>query len=145
MQGEKLDKFFYFRAVEDEDNDDNRYDSIMLPVDKITGIRVGQERNDSESRTKLVIYFEQALSGFTGGLGTQEVHRGVNGNIELNITSDTSKEIIKAIVDASNAAPGGSVIVIADDSTTDVDGSTRNPKYIHKDILSISSNIESDI
>ena len=145
MQGEKLDKFFYFRAVEDEDNDDNIYDSIMLPVDKITGIRVGQERNIGESRTKLVIYFEQALSGFVGGLGNTEVHRGVNGNVELIITADTSKEIIKAIVDASNAAPSDGIIVIADDSTTDADGSVRQPKYIHKDILQIQSNIESDI
>ncbi len=137
MQGEKLDKFFYFRTVSDEDNDDNHYDSIMLPVDKITGIR-------PTSRTVVRIYFEQALSGDTGGFGTQEVLRGTNGIVALTVNEDTSKEVIKAIIDASNAAPGGSVIVIADDSITDVDGSVRPPKYIHKDIVGVASNIQAD-
>jgi hypothetical protein len=137
MQGEKLDKFFYFRTVSDEDNDDNIVDSIMLPVDKITGIR-------PTSTTKLRIYFQQPLSGFTSAYGGVEMVRGVNGNVELDINENTSKEIIKAIVDASNAAPGGSVIVIADDSITDADGSVRPARYIHRDIKSVNSNIVAD-
>ena len=137
MQGEKLDKLFYFRTVSDEDHDDNIVDSIMLPVDKITGIR-------PVSRTQLRIYFEQPLSGFTSAYGSHELVRGVNGNVQLQVNEDTHKEVIKAIIDASNAAPSDGIIVIADDTTTDADGSVRPPRYIHKDIKNVNSNIVAD-
>ncbi len=123
----KLDKFFYFRTIEDEDNDYTSHDSLTLPCRRITGIL-------PISTSQITIYFEQ---GTTYAPSTDTFNGVKHGFVNIAVNSNTSKEVIKAITEAYNSAPPGGIIVIGDDSTTDVDGSTRSPRYIHKDIKSI--------
>jgi hypothetical protein len=132
----KYDKFFYFRTTADEDDDDNSVDSIMLPVNRITGVLPGGVLF-TETRTKVIIYFDSATQQVLNF--NQDLTSGGYGHILLNINTDTSKDVIKAIVNAAGPnGPSDPVIVIADDTTVDVDGSTRPAKYIHKDILDVS-------
>jgi hypothetical protein len=136
MIGKKYDKFFYFRTVADEDDDDNSVDSIMLPVSRITGVLPGGVAF-TETRTKVIIYFDSSTQQVLNF--NQDLTSGGYGHILLNINTDTSKDVIKAIVNAAGPnGPSDPVIVIADDTTVDVDGSVRPPKYIHKDILDVS-------
>jgi hypothetical protein len=123
----KYDKFFYFRTITDEDDDESENASLTLPCRRITGIL-------PISTSQITIHFEQGTS--------QRPHdddfNGVkHGFVNIAVNSNTSKEVIKAITEAYNSAPPGGIIVIGDDSTTDVDGSTKAPKYIHKDITGI--------
>jgi hypothetical protein len=112
MIGKKYDKFFYFRRV----SSGGIYNHLMLPVAKITGIM-------PTGRTKVRFRFPASVI-------TTSISKYSHGFVDLNITQDTSKEVIKAIIDATNATPADGVIVIADDITLE---------YIHKDIDSISS------
>ena len=123
----KYDKFFYFRTVTDEDDDESPNQSLTLPCRRITGIL-------PISTSQITIYFEQ---GTTYAPSTESFNHAKNGFVNIAVNSNTSKEVIKAITEAYNSAPPGGIIVIGDDSTTDVDGSTRNPRYIHRDIKSI--------
>ena len=122
----KLDKFFYFRTHLDEDNDVSPNDSLTLPCRRITGIL-------PISTSQITIYFEQGTTYFP----SNAIYGISHGFVNIQVNSNTSKEVIKAIVEAYNSAPPGGIIVIGDDSTIDADGSTRNPKYIHKDITQI--------
>ena len=124
----KYDKFFYFRTVTDEDNDENINHSLMLPCRRITGIL-------PTSTSQITIHFEQ---GTTYAPEPESFDGVKHGFVNIAVNSNTSKEVIKAITEAYNSAPPGGIIVIGDNSTTDVDGSTRNPRYIHRDIKSIS-------
>ena len=123
----KYDKFFYFRTQADEDDDASPNDSLTLPCRRITGIL-------PISTSQIAIYVEQ---GTTYDPQLESFNGAKNGFVNIQVNSNTSKGVIKAIVDAYNSAPPGGIIVIGDDSTTDVDGSTKVPKYIHKDIKQI--------
>mgnify|MGYP003153486430 CR=1 FL=1 len=127
----KYEKFFYFRSQVDEDDDDDAASSVMLPVNCITGIL-------PVSTTLLRIYFDQG----TAVDPLPETLQGINGYLDLAITENKSKDVIEALVEAANASgPSDGVILVADDSTTDFDGTARNPKYLHKDISGIHGNI----
>ena len=129
MIGKKYDKFFYFRTAADENDDDDLYSSVTIPVNRITGIL-------PISRTIVRIHYVQGWSGATAW--TAYGVRGVNASLSLTVNQDTGRDVIKAIVDATNNAPPSGLIVIADDATTDVDGSTKQAKYIHRDIVSLN-------
>ena len=45
-----MDKYFYFRTVADQDDDDAKADSLMIPVDRLTGI----EPYNSSNRTAAI-------------------------------------------------------------------------------------------
>jgi hypothetical protein len=127
----KYEKFFYFRSQVDEDHDDDSAASIMLPVNCITGIL-------PVSTTLLRIYFDQGTSVDP----LSETLQGQNGYLDLAVTANKSKDVIEALVEAANSsAPSDGVILVADDSTTDFDGTTRLPKYLHADIVGINGNI----
>ena len=127
----KYEKFFYFRSQADEDDDDGADSSIMLPVNCITGIL-------PISTTLVRIYFDQGTSADPA----PETLQGRNGFLDLTVNENKSKNVIESLVEAANASgPSDGVILIADDSTTDFDGTNRNPSYIHADITGISGNI----
>ena len=120
----KYDKYFYFRAVADEDDDDGDDASVMVPVNKITAIE------PNSAGTNCRIWFESEMNKLT-----QDRVSLQNGYVDLTVTRGKLKEVIAAIVSAMNAGPhSDGVTVIADDATTDFDGTTKAAKYLNADI-----------
>ena len=116
MTSSKYDNYFYFRAVADEDDDDDSAASVMLPVNKIQGM-------GPSATTTLVIYFES------------ERNEPMSDSVALTVTAGKMKKVIHSIVSAMNSGPHtDGVTVIADDVTTDYDGTTRNAVYIDPNI-----------
>tara|TARA_R110002020_G_scaffold360705_2_gene573479 strand:+ start:1455 stop:1817 length:363 start_codon:yes stop_codon:yes gene_type:complete len=116
-----MKKYFYFRTVADEDDDDAAADSAMVPVDGITGL------------------FPSAATGLTIFFKSQK-NEGVKDSVALTITQGKVKEVIAAIVSAINAGPhSDGVTVIADDVTTDYDGTTRAGTYLHSAITAVGA------
>ena len=83
---------WYFRTPTDVDDDDNSYDSIMLPVDQITGILPGN------TTSRIRIFFEQATDKPTVD-GTQQ-----NGYITIGTTAGYQKEILEFLAQAATAS-----------------------------------------
>jgi hypothetical protein len=127
------DRFWYFRNQADEDDDDGTGDSLLIPVCNITGFLT------TSSNQRMTIYFEGMNKGNVHyNDGAEDGVDGGNGYVVLNITAGKAKEVMQALVQVVNRGPHhDGVTVIADDSTTDADGTTRSPVYIHKDILSV--------
>lgn len=125
MKSKYTDRFWYFRNVADEDDDDFTGDSLLIPVSSITGIamRAGTQ--------KLDIWFEGARNKNTmDSAGAEDTPDGHNGYVTLTITAGKGKEVTRALVEIINRGPHhDGVTVIADDSTTDFDGTVRNPVY----------------
>ena len=120
----KYDKYFYFRAVTDEDDDDDSADSVMVPVNKITGLE------PNSAITNIRVWFESMLDK-----NTQDRVSLQNGYVDLTVTRGKLKEVMATLVSAMNAGPhSDGVTVIADDTTTDYDGTVRSGKYLHPDI-----------
>tara|TARA_R100001015_G_C4593308_1_gene148655 strand:+ start:709 stop:1104 length:396 start_codon:yes stop_codon:yes gene_type:complete len=117
----KDNKYWYFRNVADEDNDTDQATSVMLPVNNIVSMI-------PTSTTQLTIYFEKATHG-TPAFETQTT--GQHGFIHLGVKQGKVKDTIKDLVALLNAGPRQSdgITVIADDSTTDYDNTTRQAVY----------------
>ena len=123
----KYDKFWYFRTVADEDDDDDVLRSITIPVANVMSIA-------PNSTTTMVIRFKQP----TSELPPSEIASNKYGRVTLNMANQGSmKAIIKRLVETMTSSdrdnPTG-ITVIADDVTTDVDGTTKAASYIHPDI-----------
>ena len=126
----KYDKYFYFRAVTDEDNDDDQAASVMVPVNKITALE------PNSAITNIRVWFESEANYAM----VQDRVSLQNGYVDLTITRGKLKEVMEAIVAAMNAGPhSDGVTVIADDVTTDFLGTTRPATYIHPDITACSA------
>jgi ABC-type antimicrobial peptide transport system ATPase subunit len=55
----------------------------------------------------------------------------------LNVTAGKAKDVLVAIAEAANGHPhSDGVVVIADDATTDYDGTTKAAVYVHSGITS---------
>ena len=120
----KYDKYFYFRAVADEDDDDDSAASVMVPVNKITALE------PSSAITNIRVWFESELNTLT-----QDRVSLQNGYVDLTCTRGKLKEVMSTLVSAMNAGPhSDGVTIIADDVTTDYDGTVRLAKYLHPDI-----------
>ena len=121
MTNSKYDNYFYFRAVADEDDDDDSAASVMLPVNKIQGM-------GPTGTTTLTIYFES------------ERNEVISDTVALTVTAGKMKKVIHSLVSAMNRGPhSDGVTVIADDVTTDYDGTTRSAVYIHPDISAMAA------
>ena len=128
----KYDNYWYFRTKADEDDDTGAGTSTMIALDQITGIL-------PTSTTTIAIYFKQHTAQ---GVSPYEDGGNKNGHVRLNVTAGQSEGIMRALVADINAGPRGKssgVTTIADDITTDYDGTTRLPKYIHPGITSCGS------
>jgi phosphoribosylaminoimidazole-succinocarboxamide synthase len=121
MTNNNYGKYWYFRNQADEDNDTDMASSAMLPVENIVSMI-------PTGTTTLTIYFEKATHG-TPAYETQTT--GQHGHIHLTMKAGKVKDTIKDLVALMNAGPRQSdgVTVIADNSTTDYDNTTRQAVY----------------
>ena len=126
------DRFWYFRNEAYEDDDDNTGTSIMIPTSSITGFF-------TTSIYKLRIYFEYpALGNQLEKAVAGEQAAGNHGYVELNVTRGKIKQVMAVLVEAINAGPHQTgFTVIADESTTDFDNSTRAKVFLHPDITGV--------
>jgi hypothetical protein len=119
----KYDKYWYFRTVADEDDDDDVQRSITIPVAHITSMY-------PNSATSIVIRFKQP----TSELPPSEIASNKFGRVTLTTADQANRrELMQLLVSTMTSSdrdnPTG-ITVIADDTTTDYDGSTRSAKYI---------------
>ena len=123
-----MDKFFYFRDVADEIDDDDASASVVVPVKNITAI------GPHDSITTLNIWFKNLKN---------EV---VNDYVTLTVTRGKMKEVMAELVSAMNSGPhSDGFVVIADNVATTTNASsiqgndvTVVPSYISTDITSVS-------
>ena len=117
-----MERYFYFRDVADEANDSDDGASVMVPVKNITAVAPGT------AITELDIWFQS---------GKNESHQS---NARLTVTRGKLKQVTEEIVSAMNAGPhSDGITVIADDTTTDYDDTTRAGKYLVSDITACSA------
>ena len=122
-------KYFYFRTEADEDDDDDIARSLMIPVDNLMGMY-------PTSNTALTLTFKPVLRNVSDG---QDGNVANNDTVILNISSNQAKEVMTAIARAANAsgtAYSDGVIVVADDATTDYDGTTKSAIVLDSNITS---------
>tara|TARA_R110001583_G_scaffold57672_4_gene172485 strand:- start:825 stop:1235 length:411 start_codon:yes stop_codon:yes gene_type:complete len=102
-----MEKFFYFRTVDVAGSDDDKVDSILIPINKITGIQ-------RFNATTITIYYENP----TRDIGELPFHSTnvIHSYVKVNIESGSVKKVMEDIAIASNSGPHqDGVVVIADD------------------------------
>ena len=106
-----MKRYFYFRTVDAINNDDNIDDSILVPVENITGFR-------SFSDTRIDVHFSPVT------LVSAEGSPVPNDSVQLTVASSKLHEIIQALCEATNNGPHeDGITTIADDVT----GTYLNP------------------
>jgi len=125
----------YFRSVADEDNDDGaesaatNLTSLLVPADRLRWM-------NPTSDTLLTLYFDSIKN--TEGADDQADEITIADEVSLTITSNQHREVMNGIVQAINASKTG-IVVVADDVTTNVAGSTVSAVYVHPDITGIAT------
>ena len=122
-------KYFYFRTEADEDDDDDIARSLMIPCENLVGMY-------PTSNTALTITFKPVLRNVSDG---QDGNVANNDTVILNVSSNQHKEVMGAIARAANATGpqyNDGFIVVADDATTDYDGTTKAAVYLDSNITS---------
>ena len=126
-------KYFYFRTEADEDADDDKARSAMIPVDRFRGA-IPSNSSAGTSANVITLFFESALSMKGSGQNNEHI---IQDTVVLNVTVGKAKDVLVAIAEAANGHPhSDGVVVIADDATTDYDGSTKSAVYVHSGITS---------
>ena len=126
---------FYFRSVADEDNDDGaesaatNLTSLLVPADRLRWM-------NPTSDTLLTLYFDSIKN--TEGADNQADEITIADEVSLTINSNQHREVMNGIVQAINASKTG-IVVVADDVTTNVAGSTVSAVYVHPDITGIAT------
>ena len=100
-----MKKYFYFRDVTDEIDDDAASASIVVPVENITGIGPG-------SITTLNVFFKNAKNDPS------------NDYVTLTVTRGRLKEVMQELVSAMNSGPHSDGFVVVADDVTTTTGST---------------------
>ena len=127
--GTAMEMYLYFRTVADEDDDDAAADTLALPARRIVAIAPSAD-------TTLTVWFESVNNMHTSG----DNELVLKDSAVLTITSRRHKKVMQAIVRAINGGPHQSgFITVADDTTTDYDGSTRAAVYIDNDITAMAA------
>ena len=125
----------YFRSVADEDNDDGaesaatNLTSLLVPADRLRWM-------NPTSDTLLTLYFDSIKN--TEGADNQADEITIADEVSLTISSNQHREVMNGIVQAINASKTG-IVVVADDVTTNVAGSTVSAVYVHPDITGIAT------
>ncbi len=125
----------YFRSVADEDNDDGaesaatNLTSLLIPADRLRWM-------NPTSDTLLTLYFDSIKN--TEGADNQADEITIADEVSLTISSNQHREVMNGIVQAINASKTG-LVVVADDVTTNVAGSTVSAVYVHPDITGIAT------
>ena len=125
-------KYFYFRTEADEDADDDIARSVMFPVDNLVGMY-------PTGNTALTLTFKPVLQVMAGDPDDDACNFINNDTIILNISSNQAREVMFAIARAANATGpqySDGFIVVADDATTDFDGTTKAAIYLDTNITS---------
>ena len=100
-----MKRFFYFRPEGTLGNDDAQGDSMLVPVEDITGM-------EATGATTMDIYFKSTNNMMGGGQGEVVIQ----DKVSLTVTTETQKPVMKAIVEAMNNGPHeDGITVIADD------------------------------
>ena len=135
----KYSKYLYFRSKADEEDDDSMSDSIIIPVEAITGILPGDAAGAAvDDDNRMVIFFETYRKGSMSWATGDLQHMEQNGAIVLDLTeAGKYKEAMRDLVEVFNGNPRDKVVIVADDSTIDFDDSTRAAKYASKYISGI--------
>jgi len=127
--GTAMEKYLYFRTVADEDDDDAVADCIALPARQIVAMAPSADGT-------ITIWFESLYNHQTDG--ADEVV--IKDSAVLNVTTHRHKKVLQSIVRSINGGPhSDGFIVVADDTTTDYDGTTRLAVYLDKDITSMGA------
>jgi hypothetical protein len=101
-----MERYFYFRDVADEVDDDDASASVMVPVRNITAIGPGS------AITNLDIWFQS---------GKNESHQS---NARLTVTRGKLKQVTEEIVSAMNAGPNHDGVTVIYDAMTTVDNAS---------------------
>ena len=125
-------KYFYFRTEADEDADDDKGVSAMIPVDRFMGA-IPTNSSAGTAGNVITLYFKSALNQAGAGQNGEII---IQDTVTLNVTAGKAKDVLVAIAEAANGHPhSDGVVVIADDATTDYDGTTKAAVYVHSGIV----------
>jgi len=117
-----MKRFFYFRPEGTIGNDDAQGDSMLVPVEDITGM-------EATGATALDVYFKSTNNVMGGGQGEVVIQ----DKVSLTVTTQTQKSVMKAIVEAMNNGPHeDGITVIADDV---------NSTYLVPEIASLTGTV----
>ena len=110
--------FFYFRNPSILGDDDSATDSIMVPVENITGFTQGSD-------TTLDIFYKNTASS-NGGMPIRP-----NNSIRLSVKSGTRNKVMALLAAATNGPVHNTgITIIADDV---------NSKYLTTDIVAVEA------
>jgi len=130
-------KYFYFRTEADEDADDDKAVSAMIPVDRFKGAIPTNSGSAGTAADEITMYFESALNMANSGQNGEIV---IQDTVLLNVTAGKAKDVCIAIAEAANGHPhSDGVVVIGDDATTDYDGTAKAAVYVHSGITSVGA------
>ena len=106
--------YWHFRKNTVASGEDNSNDSIMLPIDNITGMSPGHQQADVSSSQYVTIFYKKpstySLFSNNSDFPTQ------NGMIVLQITDEKAKDVLEFLAQASNPSNNKkSYLTIADD------------------------------
>ena len=129
-------KYFYFRTEADEDADDDKAVSAMIPVDKFRGA-IPSNSSAGTSANVITLFFDSAVNMAGAGQNGEII---IQDTVVLNVTVGQAKNVLVAIAEAANGHPhSDGVVVIGDDATTDYDGTTKAAVYVHSGITSVGA------
>ena len=127
--GTAMEKYLYFRTEADEDDDDDKGTSIALPARRIVAMA-------PSSDTAITVWFESVNNMHTAG----DNELVLKDSAVINVGTHRHKDVLQAIVRSINGGPHtDGLVVVADDTTTDFDASTRDAVVLHPEITSMGA------
>ena len=134
-----MDKYLYFRAVDDEDNDDGdgasssvNPTSIAIPTRNITGIGPA---SDATVVIKFLSVRNQGPNVGQAGATGDEI---IQDTITLGVTTHRHQGVINAIIGAMNDVHSDGFIDVCDDVETIYGDSTISAVRLHSDITGVA-------
>ena len=127
--GTAMEKYLYFRTVADEDDDDAAADTLALPARRIVAMAPSAD-------TTITVWFESVNNMQTDGANELVL----KDSAVITVTAHRHKKVLQSIVRSINGGPhSDGFITVADDATTDFDGTTRAAIYIDNDISAMAA------
>ena len=127
--GTAMEKYLYFRTVADEDDDDAAADTLALPARRIVAMAPSAD-------TTITVWFESVNNMQTDGANELVL----KDSAVITVTAHRHKKVLQSIVRSINGGPhSDGFITVADDATTDFDGTTRAAIYIDSDISAMAA------
>jgi len=124
-----MEKYLYFRTVADEDDDDAAADTLALPARRIVAMAPSAD-------TTITVWFESVNNMQTDGANELVL----KDSAVITVTAHRHKKVLQSIVRSINGGPhSDGFITVADDATTDFDGTTRAAIYIDSDISAMAA------